>query len=89
MEAIAELTTRDAIPANDTWDLDGLYASGETWQVDFQSLESQMQQYTSFQGTLGDSAAKLKACLEFDMAFSRTLEKVHTFAHLRSDEDKT
>jgi len=89
MEAIAELTTRDAIPANDTWDLDGLYASGETWQVDFQSLESQMQQYTSFQGTLGDSAAKLKACLEFDMAFSRTLEKVHTFAHLRNDEDKT
>ena len=89
MEAIAELTTRDAIPANDTWDLDGLYASGETWQVDFQSLESQMQQYTSFQGTLGDSAAKLKTCLEFDMAFSRTLEKVHTFAHLRNDEDKT
>ncbi len=89
MEAIAELTTRDAIPANDTWDSDSLYASGETWQVDFQSLESQMQQYTSFQGTLGDSAAKLKACLEFDMAFSRTLEKVHTFAHLRNDEDKT
>lgn len=89
MEAIAELTTRDAIPANGTWNLDGLYASGETWQVDFQSLESQMQQYVSFQGTLGDSAAKLKACLEFDMAFSRTLEKVHTFAHLRNDEDKT
>jgi len=89
MEAIAELITRDAIPANDTWDLDSLYAAGETWQADFQSLESQMQQYASFQGTLGASADKLKACLEFDMAFSRTLEKVHTFAHLRNDEDKT
>ncbi len=89
MEATIELTTRDSIPANDTWDLDGLYASSETWQADFQSLESQMQQYASFQGTLGESADKLKACLEFDMAFSRTLEKVHAFAHLRNDEDKT
>jgi oligoendopeptidase F len=89
MEATIELTTRDSIPVNDTWDLDGLYTSGETWHADFQSLESQMQQYASFQGTLGESAGKLKACLEFDMAFSRTLEKVHTFAHLRNDEDKT
>ncbi|MCZ6512317.1 MAG: oligoendopeptidase F [Nitrospinae bacterium] len=89
MEAIAELTTRDSIPANDTWDLDGLYASRETWQADFQSLESQLPQYASFQGTLGESAGKLKTCLEFDMAFSRTLEKVYTFAHLRNDEDKT
>ena len=89
MEATEELTSRDAVPANDTWDLDNLYASGETWQADFQSLESQMQQYASFQGTLRESADKLKACLEFDMEFSRTLEKVHTFAHLRNDEDKT
>ncbi|MDH3256512.1 MAG: oligoendopeptidase F [Nitrospinota bacterium] len=89
MEAIAELITRDAIPANDTWDLDSLYATSESWQADFHSLESQIQQYASFQGTLGASADKLKACLEFDMEFSRTLEKVHTFAHLRNDEDKT
>jgi oligoendopeptidase F len=89
MEAIAELITRDAIPADDTWNLDGLYRSGDTWQADFQSLESQMQQYASFQGTLGESVGQLKACLEFDTSFSRTLEKVHTFAHLRNDEDKT
>ena len=89
MEAIEELKIRDAIPENDTWDLDNLYSSGEVWQTEFQSLESQLQQYASFQGTLGESADTLKACLEFDMEFSRTLEKVHTFAHLRNDEDKT
>ena len=89
MEAIAELITREAIPAEDTWDLDGLYASGETWQADLQSLESQLDQYADFKGTLGESAEHLKACLKFDADFSRTLEKVYTFAHLRNDEDKT
>ncbi len=89
MEATLELITRDSIPADDTWDLDDLYASGETWRADFQSLESRMEQYASYQGTLGESAGQLKACLEFDMQFSRTLEKVYTFAHLRNDEDKT
>ncbi len=89
MDAIVELTTRDSIPAKDTWDLDGLYASEQTWRADFKSLESRIPKYTSFQGTLDESAGKLKACLDFDMEFSRTLEKVHTFAHLRNDEDKT
>jgi oligoendopeptidase F len=89
MEATIELTIREAVPANDTWNLSGLYASEETWQADFQLLESRMHKYASFQGTLGDSAGNLRACLEFDMDFSRILEKVYTFAHLRNDEDKT
>ncbi|NIQ03467.1 MAG: oligoendopeptidase F [Nitrospinaceae bacterium] len=89
MEALAELTTREAVPVENTWDLEGLYASGEHWQADFQSLESRRADYASFQGTLAESAEKLKACLQFDMEFSRKLEKVYTYAHLRNDEDKT
>lgn len=89
MDAATELLTRDQVPSEMTWDLEGLYASHETWEADFLSLESQLGSYAAHQGTLGQSAAKLKKCLKFDMRFSETLEAVYTYAHLRSDEDKT
>ena len=89
MDAITEPSTRDQFQEQDTWNLNGLYASENDWQADCIALESQLETYTSFAGTLGNSAARLKACLEFDIQLSRTLEAVYTYAHLRSDEDKT
>lgn len=89
MDATTELLTRDQIPEEVTWDLSGLYSSHDGWEADFLSLESRLGAYASYQGTLGESVERLKECLEFDMRFSRSLEAVYTYAHLRSDEDKT
>lgn len=89
MDATRELLTRNQIPEEAKWDLKGLYSSPETWEADFLSLESQLESYASYQGTLGESPARLKQCLKFDMQFSQTLDAVYTYAHLRNDEDKT
>lgn len=89
MDATSELLTRDQVPEEAKWDLKGLYSSNETWEADFLSLESQLETYASYQGTLGQSPAQLKRCLKFDMQFSQTLDAVYTYAHLRSDENKT
>ncbi len=89
MDAITEPSTRDQLQEQDTWNLNGLYAAESDWQADCIALESQLQTYASFAGTLGESAARLKTCLEFDVQLSRTLEAVNTYAHLRNDEDKT
>ncbi|QPJ61847.1 MAG: oligoendopeptidase F [Candidatus Nitronauta litoralis] len=89
MSTSTEPLTRDQVREQNTWDLDGLYASSQAWEADLSSLDSQLKDYAAYQGTLGESAANLKACLEFDMNYSRILDKVYTFAHLRSDEDKT
>jgi oligoendopeptidase F len=89
MDAKVELVTREAISEDSTWDLSGLYSASEAWQKEFTALENDFKGYAAHQGKLGDSAAALKACLEFDMGISRTLEKLYTFAHLRNDEDKT
>ncbi|GJL77183.1 MAG: peptidase [Nitrospinaceae bacterium] len=89
MDAKVELATRDEISEDSKWDLSGLYSADKAWQNEFKALESEVKGYAAHQGTLGNSAAALKACLEFDMGISRSLEKLYTFAHLKNDEDKT
>ncbi|MEE9258423.1 MAG: oligoendopeptidase F [Nitrospinaceae bacterium] len=89
MEAKAGPISRDGIPEEFRWDLTDLYSDETIWQEDFSDLESAAKSYADHQGTLEKSAADLKACLEFDAAISRKLEKLYTFAHLKNDEDKT
>ncbi|MZH05030.1 MAG: oligoendopeptidase F [Nitrospinae bacterium] len=89
MDAKAGTLTRDEISEQSRWDLSGLYSSNDDWIKDFETLEEDLSKYASYQGTLGQSFSQLKECLEFDMNFSRKLEKVYTFAHLKNDEDKT
>ena len=89
MDAKTGTLTRDEVSVESQWDLTGLYSCDEDWTAELAELEAEVGNYASFAGTLGDSALKLKACLEFDMNFSRRLEKLYTFSHLKNDEDKT
>ncbi|MEK9629985.1 MAG: oligoendopeptidase F, partial [Nitrospinota bacterium] len=89
MDAKAGTLTREEISEQSQWDLSGLYSSNEAWNEDFKSLENDLKKYSGFQNTLAHSFSRLKECLEFDMNFSRKLEKLYTFAHLKNDEDKT
>ena len=85
MDAKAGTLTRSEISEQSQWDLSGLYSSNDDWVKDFETLEGDLIKYSTFQGTLGQSFSQLKKCLEFDMNFSRKLEKVYTFAHLKND----
>ncbi len=89
MDAKIGTPARDEVSVESQWDLTGLYSSVDDWNSDLAELEADIKGFAFFVGTLGESALKLKACLEFDMNFSRKLEKLYTFAHLKNDEDKT
>ena len=89
MDAKVGTLKRDEVSEQSQWDLSGLYSSDEEWNSELEALERELPGYASFQGTLAQSSATLKACIEFDMNFSRKLEKLYTFAHLKNDEDKT
>ena len=89
MEATTKPITREDIFEEAKWDLSGLYAQEPLWQEDFEKLEKDISGYESFKETLVGSAEKIKVCIEFDIDISRRIEKLHTYAHLRNDEDKT
>jgi len=89
MEATVGPITREAIPEDSTWDLDGLYPDDAAWKAELASLEAEVARYETYRGTLADSATSLAACLTFDMNVSRTLDRLYTYAHLKNDEDKT
>jgi len=89
MDAKIGTLDRSEISEQSQWDLSGLYSSNEEWNKDLETLEGDVPKYDNFRGTLSQSFVKLKECLEFDINFSRRLEKLHTFAHLKNDEDKT
>ena len=70
MDAKVGTLTRDEVSEQSQWDLSGLYSSDEEWNSELEALELELPGYTSFQGTLTQSSATLKACIEFDMNFS-------------------
>ena len=77
---------RCEVPAELTWDLTPLYATPEAWEADFARLDELLAPVLEMQGRL-DSATAVAKLLNAETALDRLLEKLHTYAHLRHDED--
>ena len=78
--------SRGDVPEALTWDLSPLYASPEAWEADFARLDEVAAPVLAMQGKL-DSAEAVARLLDAETVLDRLLEKLHTFAHLRHDED--
>ena len=79
---------RSQVPPDDQWDLTPLFADDPAWEALFAQVKADIHGYQRFQGRLGASAEELKAAIEFDLGLSRNLEKLYTYAHLKSDQDR-
>ena len=80
---------RKDIPDDHKWDLIPLFASDEEWEKGLAEVERQIDSYTDYQGRLKDSVDVLEAALDFHLSLQRRLERLYTYAHLKSDEDKS
>jgi oligoendopeptidase F len=85
----SRIPTRSEISAADTWDLGVLYPTPEDWTADFGRLHLQYPRYAEFKGKLGQSAANLHDCLEFDKDLSLRVERLGHYASLRMSEDSS
>lgn len=79
---------RDQVALENCWDLTSLFPSVEAWNQALADWEQQFDDYLPFQGTLAQSAQRLKECIEFDMRLERLAERIGTYAFLRTTEDQ-
>ncbi|MBW2409906.1 MAG: oligoendopeptidase F, partial [Deltaproteobacteria bacterium] len=80
---------RQDIPDDHKWDLLALFKNTTDWDALLVEIEQEMESYADYQGRLGDSVTVCKAALEFHLSLSRTVDRLYTYAHLKSDEDKS
>jgi oligoendopeptidase F len=80
---------RNEINEAHRWDLRPLFAADDDWESLFFDAEGSLPRYSDYRGRLAESSLLLKEAIEFDLSLSRTIDKLYTYAHLKSDEDKT
>ena len=78
---------RGQIAAADQWNLAKLFPDEEAWERGLEQYQELVPGIAAFKGTLGQSPAALRACLEFLNELELLDERVGYYAHLRTSED--
>ena len=71
----------------DRWNLTDLYPTSAAWDADAAQLETQAAQVTACKGHLGDSAARLRQCLELRADMTKRLYRLAVFAREQRAQD--
>lgn len=82
-----ELPKRAEIPESDRWKLEDIFPSDADWEEGFARAKSMTPTLEAFQGTLGQSPARLLACLETRDRLGELFERLYVYAHMKRDED--
>lgn len=83
--------SRSEVPVQDRWDVEALYHTPEIWKTELAQVKGgektpRWPQFRDYKGKLDDPKAVAKL-FELYLNLQRKLEKLHTYAHLRLDED--
>src|SRR5882762_5138119 len=71
----------------DRWNLADLYPSVKAWADDAARLEAQLKEFAACRGRLGESARRLKACLDAQADFTKRYARLEVYASELFDED--
>jgi oligoendopeptidase F len=72
---------------SDRWNLADIYASVAAWNADAAKLEGQIKELTACQGHMGDSAARLRQCLDLRADMTKRYFRMAAFAGEQVAED--
>jgi oligoendopeptidase F len=79
--------TRADLPDSDKWDLTHLFSGADKWAEDFGWIQRTYPKIAEWKGRLGESAATLATCLEFEKSLNQKIERVYHYASLQLAED--
>lgn len=82
-----KIPLRSQVKDEDKWDLSSLFVSDEEWNKSLEKLDSMIPGLSSFKGSLGTSAARLKECLDYVSEFEILAERVGSYAMLNYSGD--
>ena len=85
----AHTPLRTEVPESDKWDLTPLYTSDAGWEGDFTKLQKSYDEVGNFRGKLGESAAALAKCLEFEKGIDLLADQLNQYAALSVSGDSS
>ena len=80
---------RNQISNNHKWDLTPLFYADDQWTELFSTVKHDIEKYNQFRGKLHESAKILLEFINFHLSIHRRIDRLYTYAQLRSDEDKS
>lgn len=83
------IAERKDVADENKWVLTPLFETDEAWEQLFQEAEKALARYGDYQGRLRDAVDLFKKAIEFHLELTRRIERLYTYAHLKSDEDKS
>jgi oligoendopeptidase F len=83
------IPARKDIPDEHQWDLTPLFESEASWESLYKQIETEIESYATYKGRLKDSITVFSDAVEFHLSVQRNVEKLYTYTHLKSDEDKS
>ncbi|MEJ5363349.1 MAG: oligoendopeptidase F [Spirochaetota bacterium] len=83
------IPARNEIPAEHKWDLTPLFVSDSNWEELYSKIEKLVPEYKKYEGKLAESFDVFLQAIEFDLSIARDIDRLFTYAHLKSDEDTT
>ncbi|MDD3164716.1 MAG: oligoendopeptidase F [Oscillospiraceae bacterium] len=85
--AMNRIPERNALQAEDQWNLADLYPTDAAWQQDFDALKALVAQIPTYRGRLAQSAQTLMEYVTLDTRVGELLDKLMNYAQRKSDED--
>ena len=86
-QALPQARKRPQVPVKETWNLRDIYASDKMWSEARLKLAAQFDRVLKYKGRLATSASQLLACLDFNSRLVKELDRLHSYAAMKSDED--